>query len=257
MMPEDELENIKSWDLPFVEDTRELDTSRTNAFNRRSDWKYEPPEEEEVIAPPTAQEIEAIRSSAYQDGFEQGKSEGLIKGLEEGKAQGLEEGHAEGLEKGLAEGKESGSEQVKEHIEHLASMLEQLHKPVEQIEQELESELVKLSVSLAKAVIRSEVKTNSDIIFQALSEGLKVLPIQEKTYQIHLHPDDIGLIKTHFSQQEIDNHNWIFIESPDMSRGGCDITTENNAVDVSIERRCKDVLDKFLLEHGFSQIEEQ
>lgn len=255
MMPEDKYENIKSWDLPFVEDTREVDESKTNAFNRRSDWKYEPPEEEEIMAPPTAEEIEAIRSAAYQDGFEQGKSEGVIKGLEEGKQQGHEEGFAQGVEQGLIQGNASGEEQVNSQIEQLASLLEQLYKPVAQVEKQLETELVNLAVSLAKSVIRTEVKMNQDIIFQALSEGLKVLPIQESSYQIHLNPEDIALIKAHFTQEEIENHNWLFVESPDMSRGGCDITTKSNAVDVSIERRSKDVLDKFLLDHGFSQVD--
>jgi len=42
------------------------------------------------------------------------------------------------------------------------------------------------------------------------------------------------------------------VEAPAMERGGCDITTAQNAVDVSIERRCRDVIDKFLLNQGLS-----
>ncbi len=41
----EELEEAKGWDLPHVEPTDQLDLTRTNALNRRSDWKYEPPEE--------------------------------------------------------------------------------------------------------------------------------------------------------------------------------------------------------------------
>ena len=41
-------------------------------------------------------------------------------------------------------------------------------------------------------------------------------------------------------------------QAPAMERGGCDITTVQNAVDVSIERRCRDVIDKFLLNQGLS-----
>ncbi len=247
--------DISAWDLPYVEDARPVDENKTNALNKRSDWKYEPPEEVEEILPPTAEEIEAIRAAAYQDGFAQGKSEGLEKGQKEGMALGLEKGHAEGVEKGLAEGLATGEEQINQQIAEWQSLLQQLQNPVVQVQEELQKELVQLSVSLARAVIKAETITNPDIIFQALSEGLKVLPIQESAYQIHLHPQDIELIKQHFKEEEISQHNWLFVEAPQMARGGCDISTASNAVDVSIERRTRDVLDKFLLEQGFNQID--
>ena len=255
-LTEQELEDLKSWEIPYVEDTRDVDDSRTNALNRKSDWKYEPPEPEEEILPPTAEEIEAIRQAAYQDGFEQGKEEGLQKGLEEGLEKGHAEGLANGLEEGHKQGLESGEQEINEKIAIWRDLLEHIHQPVERVEQELEKELIQLAVSLARAVIRTEVSSNENIIFQALSEGLKVLPINENHYQIHLHPDDIALIKDHFSEQEIEKHNWLFVESPQLSRGGCDITTQSNAVDVSIERRSRDVLDRFLLEQGLSQIDD-
>ena len=43
----EELEDAKGWDLPHVEQPQSMQESKTNALNRRSDWKYEPPEEPE------------------------------------------------------------------------------------------------------------------------------------------------------------------------------------------------------------------
>lgn len=250
--PEDKIADAKAWDLPFVEDSRDSEAGVTNAFNQSRQWKYEPPEVEPEVLPPTAEEIEAIRAAAYEDGFAQGLQEGNEKGLEQGLASGREQGLAEGLEEGRAQGLASGEEESQQQIAIWLQLAERLHKPVAQVDKTLENELVLLAVSLAKAVVRAEVMTNKDVVFQALSEGLKVLPIQEKCYQIHLHPDDILLIKQHFSDEEIDKHNWLFVEAPQMSRGGCDIITASNAVDVSVERRSRDVLDKFLLEQGVS-----
>ena len=46
---DDELNDAKPWDLPFVEQPEKpQDKDKTNALNFRSDWKYEPPEEEEA-----------------------------------------------------------------------------------------------------------------------------------------------------------------------------------------------------------------
>jgi len=248
-------DEFQAWDLPYVEDINQAAVNnKTNAFNRKSDWKYEPPEEEIEILPPTAEEIESIREAAHTEGFSQGHEEGHAQGTEVG----LDKGHADGFEKGLKEGTTqglaNGEEQVQQYLASWISFIDSIQNPVANVEKALEKELVLLAVSLAKGVIRSEVKTNTDLIFQALSEGLKALPIQEKNYQIHLHPDDIVLVNNHFSSEEISKHRWDFIGSPELSVGGCEIVTQSNAVDITVERRVKDVIDKFLLEQGLSHI---
>jgi flagellar assembly protein FliH len=250
-------DEFQAWDLPYVEDINQAAVNnKTNAFNRKSDWKYEPPEEEIEILPPTAEEIESIREAAHTEGFSQGHQEGHAQGTEVG----LDKGHTDGFEKGLKEGTTqglaNGEEQVQQYLASWISLIDSIQNPVANVEKALEKELVLLAVSLAKGVIRSEVKTNTDLIFQALSEGLKALPIQEKNYQIHLHPDDIVLVNNHFSSEEISKHRWDFIGSPEISVGGCEIVTQSNAVDITVERRVKDVIDKFLLEQGLSHISE-
>jgi flagellar assembly protein FliH len=255
MTVDEQDEAFKAWDLPYVEDTNlTRESQTTNALNRKSDWKYEPPEVEVEILPPTAEEIEALRAAAHAEGFSQGNQEGHAQGAEEGLLKGHQEGFAKGLEEGTKQGLLTGEEQIQQLLGSWTSLLDSLQNPVANVEQELEKELVLLAVSLAKGVIRSEVKTNTDLIFQALSEGLKALPIQEKHYQIHLHPDDRELVNNHFSPEEITKHRWDLIESPEMSAGGCEIVTQSNAVDITVERRVKDVIDKFLLEQGLSHI---
>jgi len=250
---ENEVNEAKKWDLPFVDDpTAPRENEPTNALNKRSDWKYEPPEVEEEIKPPTAEEIEAIRQAAYDEGYKEGKE----KGFEEGKAQGLEAGLAEGKEQGHTEGLEQGLEEGRQQMTAQAEvwqvLAEKFHDPLSQANDETRDQLVKLAVTLAKAVIKTEVSTNQQVIMQALSEGIKALPINQADYQIHMNPEDIELVKEHFGEEEMTKKGWNLVEAPAMERGGCDITTAQNAVDVSIERRCRDVIDKFLLNQGLS-----
>ncbi|PKH00804.1 flagellar assembly protein FliH [Paraglaciecola sp. MB-3u-78] len=257
MTTDEQDDEFQAWDLPYVEDiNQDAVNNKTNAFNRKSDWKYEPPEEEIEILPPTAEEIEAIREAAHAEGFSQGQQEGHAQGTEVGLVKGHEEGFEKGLEEGTTQGLANGEEQVQQYLTSWISLIDSIQNPVANVEKALEKELVLLAVSLAKGVIRSEVKTNPDLIFQALSEGLKALPIQEKNYQIHLHPDDIELVNNHFSSEEITKHRWDFIESPELSAGGCEIVTQSNAVDITVERRVKDIINKFLLEQGLSHISE-
>ncbi len=247
----EEREDAKAWDLPFVESPANAeDAQRTNALNRRSDWKYEPPEEEEEILPPTLEEIEAIRQAAQDEGYEEGKAQGYEEGRAAGFEEGKSAGYEEGLELGKAQGMEEGQQQIAEQSERFAMLADALSAPLSQANDETRQQLVKLAVALARAVIRTEIKNSDDVILQALSEGLKALPINESAYQIHMHPDDVARVTAHFGEEEISAKGWQLIGSPGMEEGGCDITTTQNAVDVSIERRCRDVLDKFLLEQG-------
>jgi len=250
---EDELVGAKAWDLPYVETPKsKQDEGKTNALNFRTDWKYEPPEEEEEILPPTAQEIEEIRQAAHDEGFAQGKTlgfeEGKAEGIEQGLAEGRESGHAEGLAQGLDEGKA----QIDAQVEVWQKLIGHIHDPLSQTNDQTRDQLVKLAVTLAKAVIKTEVTTNQDVILQALAEGMKALPVSQNRYQIHMNPEDVVLVTDSIGEAAISEKGWHFIDAPTLQRGGCDITTEHNAVDVSIERRCRDVIDKFLTNQGLS-----
>ncbi len=249
---DDEQTEAKAWDLPFVDDPRQAreDAQKTNALNKRSDWKYEPPEEEEDVQPPTAEEIEAIRQAAYDEGYQEGFQKGHEEGHEKGAGEGREEGHKEGYDAGYQEGLETGQNVADERAGQWQALLDTLHAPLEQVNLETREQLVKLAVALARAVIRTEVKADEAVIMQSLSEGLKVLPVNETQYRIQMHPDDIELVKSHLGEDDVAAKGWHLLESPGMERGGCDIATEQNAVDVSIERRCRDVLDKFLMDQG-------
>lgn len=247
-----ELEEAKDWALPNVEDEEALSDTRTNALNRRSDWKYEPPEEPVEILPPTAEEIEAIRQAAYDEGYAEGKQIGYDEGKTEGQTAGHEEGLAAGYQAGLEQGLQDGQLQITQQTELWESLVAQLHAPLVKVDEQVRKEVVKLAVALARSVLRTEVKTNEDIILQALSEGLKALPVEENQYSIHMHPEDIQLVQTHFGADTIKERGWMLIDSPGLARGGCDIVTQRNAVDLSIERRSRNVLDKFLLEQGLS-----
>ncbi|RDV25070.1 flagellar assembly protein FliH [Alteromonas aestuariivivens] len=246
-----DVDGLKAWDLPFMEDPQlRQNDGKTNALNRRSDWKYEPPEPEEEILPPTAEEIEAIRQAAYEEGVGEGKEHGYQQGLEQGLQEGREKGFEEGFLKGEQQGLEAGKAVVQQQAEVWQQLSDTLRNPLSQANEEARQQLVKLAVALARSVIRTEIQTHEQVILQALSDGLKALPINDKRYRIQMNPEDIELVTQHFGAQTVAEKGWDLVESPSMQRGGCDIVTEQNAVDVSIERRCREVLDKFLLQQG-------
>jgi flagellar assembly protein FliH len=252
-LPTNTFDDAKLWDLPSV-DTLELeDDGRTNAFNKPlGKWKFEAPEQEEDLAPLTAEDIESIRSAAYQEGLSSGHQEGFEKGYEEGlqsgKTEGIEQGKLEGLEKGESEAAEAANV----HIQGIRSVLEALQSPLNQVNEQVKQELVLLAVSLAKAVLRTEVSQSSDSVQQAINDAIAVLPISDTHYKIYLHPQDLENITDAIGQETLSQKRWQLLASAELEQGGCKVLTENNAVDMSISRRCEQIFSQLLVEQGLA-----
>lgn len=235
------------WSIPNVEPSETHD-DKTNALGKKSTWKFEPPEDNEVEepAPLTAQEIEAIRQSAYEEGFTQGKEEGFSKGYEEGKSsgheEGLETGHQAGIETGLNEGKAT----IDQLAQEWQTLINQLHKPLAELEKNVEEQLLHLVVQLTQAITLQEAKTNPDIITSAISQGVKILPAQEEKTQILIHPDDIKIVEEQFGRNYIIEQGWKLLAAPQLERGSCQIENSTSNVDLTIKSRMADVLESFL-----------
>lgn len=241
--------DFKPWSIPQVTPT-DVQTTNTNAINKRPGWKFEPPEEEIELKPLTARDIEEIRQAAYQDGLTQGHAEGLELGHEEGYASGFAKGEAEGVESGTKTGTKEGLQRVELHAELFKSLANTLFHPISKIDDSLEEQLLHLTLALTKSVLQVEVKTNPEVITQALQTGYNVLPMAQAYYSVKLNPKDLDIVTEHFGSEQIEQNGWQFTSDPTISRGGCDITTVNNSVDMTIERRMRQVLDKFMLEQG-------
>jgi len=235
------------WALPSVEMPIDEETAKTNALGKKPTWRYEPPEEEEEeVAPLTAEEIEEIRQAAYEEGFNQGKEEGFATGFDEGK----KSGHEEGLKLGHDEGVETGLAQGKETIDDLAakwqSLSNELHQPLKSVEHNVEQQLLHLVVQLTEAITLEEAKTNPDILLSAISAGMKALPSQETQTQLLLNPEDIALIEQQFGEQHIQEQGWRLMAAPQLNRGSCQIENSTSNIDLSVKSRIKEVLDSFL-----------
>jgi flagellar assembly protein FliH len=242
-------DDFEVWSLPNVKnELSEKEKEKTNALGKKSTWRYEPPEEVEVeeVIPLTAEEIDEIRQAAADEGFNQGKEEGFAKGYEEGKAKGQEEGKVQGHEEGIATGLEESKEMITKLSEQWQALVEQLHKPLENVEKNIEEQLLQLVVQLTEAVVLQEAKTNPDILIAAIEAGIKALPSIEAQTQIHLHPDDIKLTEQQFGAEHIKNSGWRLLPSPQLEQGSCQIENSTSNIDLRVKSRLKQVLNSFL-----------
>ncbi|SEK49027.1 flagellar assembly protein FliH [Colwellia chukchiensis] len=241
---------VATWQIPNVQASEHADLEQTNALGKSRNWRFEPPEESEVVEPTplTAEDIEAIRQAAYEEGFSQGKEEGFGKGFAEGKAEGHEQGLSTGFDEGVSQGLAEGKDTSDQHIASLQALIEQLHQPLAKVEKNVEAQLLELVVQLTQAVTKHEAKTNPEILLTAIAEGMKALPAQEPETQILLNPQDIKLVEQEFGVEHIQQQGWRLLAAPHLSAGSCQIENSTSNIDLSVKSRLKEVLESFLQE---------
>jgi len=253
-MAVDNKEQVEDFPLPHYEEGNEAGPA-TDIFGKPANWynsKYqepEQPEEEEAPQPLTLEDIEAVRISAYEDGFNEGKEAGFIQGVEEGKLQGLSEGHQEGLKQGLDEGLKEGQIKIDVQTLHWQQLISRLHRPLEKLDDSVEFQLVKLATSLAEQMVRCEVTVNPQVILQALKQATEALPASDQALVISFHPEDLSFVQDAFSEEECKKRGWDLRSEPTLLRGDCHVQTNTSSIDYTFATRVEQVLSHFLKEN--------
>jgi flagellar assembly protein FliH len=205
-------------------------------------------EEEVVIKPLTAGDIEQIRQAAFDEGISQGKEEGFGQGYNEGREQGyqdgLQQGQAEGKKLGLSEGEQL----IREQLAQLQLLIDQLQQPLQKVDAAVEQSLLNLALQMAQAVLGVEVKTNPQCILNTLREAVEALPYQAEKLVIKLHPDDVAIIQQHYSSEEIAERLWQIRSEPALERGDCRVESTESSVDRTLKTRLQSSLEHFLQE---------
>ena len=246
--------DFQEWILPNFENDDALDKGEVDLFGRPASWyQNEEPEniesKDEAPKPLTLEDIESIRASAYEDGFNEGKDAGFTEGIEEGKLQGLNEGHEQGLAQGLEQGLMEGKVKVEGQTLHWEQLVSRLHVPLEKLDDTVEFQLIKLATNLAEQMARCEVTVNPQIILQALKQGVEALPVNEQSIVISLNPEDLIFVQDAFSEEECKKRGWDLRAEPTLLRGDCQIHTQTSSIDYAFSIRIEQVLKNFLKEN--------
>lgn len=228
-----------------------VESVRTNAFfkpklmpGQRQPAKVEAPE----LKPLTAEDLEQIRQAAYEEGLAEGKEEGFSQGYQEGREQGLQDGTAQGLAEGKKQGVAEGEGLIREQLQALQTLLDQLQQPIQKVDQQVEQALLDLALAMAQAVIGVEVTTNPQVILQSLREAVDALPYQAQNLIIKLHPEDVAVINQHFPAEAQQERQWQLRAEPALHRGDCRVETKESSVDRSLKTRLQASLEHFLQE---------
>jgi flagellar assembly protein FliH len=146
---------------------------------------------------------------------------------------GFKDGHVEGVRKGEAElAKRIAEVDVK--LAALDAIMGALAKPLEDLDQQVETELTRLTLTIAKHLVRRELKMDPTQVIGIIRHTVSLLPLSARKIKIHLHPDDAAIVREKLARAT-GEQEWQLAEDPLMARGGCRLTTENSSVDARFE----------------------
>ncbi|HEX7116925.1 MAG TPA: flagellar assembly protein FliH [Steroidobacter sp.] len=172
----------------------------------------------------TVSELEELERRAYEEAFQKGREEGLAAARAE--SQQL-------LEK------------LGKQVARLAGICDSLAQPLAELDSEVEEQLVQLAITIARQLVRRELRVDPSQVIAIIRETVALLPAAARDVRVHLHPEDAAVVREKLAAPGIDRA-WTIVEDPVMSRGGCRVTTDTAQVDARLETRMNAVIATLL-----------
>lgn len=168
-----------------------------------------PPAAQPEIQLPTAAEIEAMFDDARREGYETGFAE--------------------------------GAEFAREQANRLGGLADGLDTALKQLDREVADEVVALAIEVARQMVRRTLAENpEDALIDTVRAALNQLP--QAQVRIHVHPDDVALIRSYLAEQPTHLHHQI-IEDESVTLGGCRLQGSASEIDATVETRWRRILE--------------
>jgi len=143
---------------------------------------------------------------------------------------------AKGYEVGRWEGLDAGHQTLQEGAQRLAQLYDEAAHPFRQITENVENELAKLAAAIAKEIVRQELKTQPELILETVSQACSVLSASARDVDVHLHPEDVAIVKDGLKDDPPAQH-WRIIEDRSLTRGDCQINSSAEFIDATLQTR--------------------
>lgn len=188
-------------------------------------WTFEPMDpnarkavrEEPVAVPePPEVDLEALRTQAYNEGFNQGRQVG-------------EQETRDALDAPLRRTAEDAARR-------LAELLHNADQALTTAEDHLSEQLLELACDVARQVVRRELSQPLPAIRAVVDEALSGALHDELTRTLRLNPMDHALLQNHIDGL-LDNDRVKLVADESITAGGCVLTTATGTVDGTLEKR--------------------
>src|SRR5882757_1047418 len=140
-----------------------------------------------------------------------------------------EEAYAKGHVAGLAAGEAEIRKRL-DDVRNIENIVDALARPLTQIDQEVEQQLVTLAFAIAKQVVRRELRMDPSQVIAVVRDTVSLLPLSQRNIRVHLHPQDAALLRERLAEPTAEQA-WSIVEDPVLSRGGCRVSTDTAQID--------------------------
>jgi flagellar assembly protein FliH len=178
------------------------------------------------------------------------ESEKILKEAQEKAAHIEREAYESGYKQGEKTGIEIGEKRFESVIKALEKALEEFKGIAASSLGEMESEIVRLSLAVARKIVHAEVLQNPDVIIQNLQHVLRRVTDKDSVV-IRLHPSDADRAKS--AQSELldgmpDIRDLAFQPDPAVPRGGAVVETSFGDLDARLDEQFQRI-EKSLIEN--------
>lgn len=205
-IPREEVMEVSAWEFEPMDGSARA--------GKRTGLHHDEPDD--TTAPPNAEQLEALREQAYNEGFRQGQ----LAGAQETRQQ---------LEAPL-------KQQAKEHAARMAAMLEAGQQQMNALEQQLADQLLELACDLARQVVRRELDQPLEPLRAVVHEALAMAVQDGLPATLRLNPGDLSLVQDHMGEA-LGAQKVKLVADAALAPGGCVVESAIGAVDATVEKR--------------------
>jgi flagellar assembly protein FliH len=182
----------------------------------------------------------SIKGGAGPESSHHGQQESLEEKLARVEKEAYEKGFMQGQKDGLA----LEQKQLEEQKHQMESLFTSLGRLKEMIYRESEGELLKLSLLLAKKIIKEEVRTDPKMIERTLRSAMTNL-VDKSRMKVSVNPEDGEEIRNLIPEltAKLPGGRFTIVEDNTIQRGGCILETGFGKVNATIDDQCQ-ILEK-------------
>jgi flagellar biosynthesis/type III secretory pathway protein FliH len=184
----------------------------------------------------TANEIEQLKQSAMNDGYDEGYSRGLEIGLTEGN----EKAYAAAYEKAYKEASVKNEAMLAEFSKDLDMTVASVLSALEDWTEQTEHKLTSIVTQIARSVIAAELETSPEAVFQIVRDAIAEVTHSD-TARIRVNPWNAKTLrdqKANIIAAARSVRSLEFVEDPEIA-GGCIIETEGGIIDATIDGKLR------------------
>ena len=148
-------------------------------------------------------------------------------------------GYKEGLERGLEEGFQRGAAAAQEQFNHEHGL--QMPAALADVRTEVAEQTIELALSVARQVIRAQLRTAPADIEPMVREAIGCLVDDRSSFALHLSPDDADLLGP-ILEPMLQSRSARIVPDPTIQTGGCRIGSPEAEIDATLGTRWQRVV---------------